>query len=71
MPMHFLDLIEVHESIVFYKVYGKHDIVMKESLQANFILFFLEMCYKIVQYKFTQFWLGVGKKFCYSGFFIL
>jgi len=71
MPVHFLDLIEVHENIVFYKVYDKHDIIMRESFQAYFILFFLETCYKIMQYKFMQFWLGVGKKFYHNGFFIL
>lgn len=71
MPTHFLDFIEVLESIVFCKVYDRHDIVMRESFQAYFIFFFLETCYKIMQYKFTQFWFGVGKKLCYSCFLVL
>lgn len=71
MPMHFLYFVEVHESVIFNKIYNKHNIVRWKGLKANFVLLFLETSCKIMCNKFLQSRPWVGKENFYSSFFIL
>jgi hypothetical protein len=71
IPMHFLYFVEVHESVIFNKVYNKHYTFKQKGLKANFVLLFLETNCKIMCNKFLQSRPWVGKENSYSNFLIL
>lgn len=54
MLMHFLYFVEVHESVIFNKIYNRHNTFKRKGLKANSILVFLETSYKILCNKFMQ-----------------
>jgi hypothetical protein len=71
MPIYFLYFIEVHENVIFSKVYKRHNIFKWKGLKANFVLFFLEACNKIVCSEYLQSGPCIGKENLWNSFFVL
>ncbi len=67
----FLYFIEVHESVILGKVYNRHNIIRRENFKTKFVLFFLEVCDEIMNYKFLQPKPCEGKENMCSSFLVL